>query len=932
MVSLAPQDKWSQDKHIELVYIIGDPGAGMLTRVMAKELSVASAHEYLFVEFLSEKEPKKVSKALKHLVWVDAMQEELNQFGRNKVWTLVPVPYVARLEAIRIFIAIAIYMNFIIYQMDMKSAFLNRKLKEEVYVKQPPGFESNEYPNHVGKLDKALYKIKQAPRAYENTMVPPNNLRPNLNGKAVNETRYKGMIGSLMYLTASRPDTEFSTCLYARYQAKPKESHLIVVKRIFRYLKGACQLLGGKLVCWSAKKQYLYFVITQGAIAISNNLVLHSRTKYIDIRYHFIRDHILKEDIELHFIPTQYQLADIFTKPLDEPTFKRLICELETPPPFEPAPQGGFDIGEITFNPNNEVALIHPSHNNNKYFKLVLDFISKCCLRETFTRSPNQYKEYLSEFWYTAKAFKNLKVEVADGSDYSMLMRLIWEDLLTKLNKKTREKVVPYPRFLSLLLEHKMEGYGSKNVTLNPTQVFSVHNWTLKKNQPEGPPFTNHMLAICKAEFLVEHKAPNASSYTRKKDSKGKILELNLDISSNQILLNITLCPRLRQPKDQQATSGPTSLGVTSEGGANPQLSSAKSKAGADSGISTPKDLISQTIEKTKSVSEGLETILTQPTTGKGTNNIAQKIKEEELDSLNDDEPIIIQDESDKEVHAEKVQSKKPKETDDASATHPPTPKFIQIPKLTNQVLLLQKSLPTELKELPSKFNDLSGEIKKSKKYVEKLEVELPRDLKEIPNKLDKFTTTVSSLTIQVAELKTLQWELLAEFLSIPGQVSLFRLKSRPWMLFQVFSPRRAQSKITNCDILTRKGPITLKVYREDVNHEVITNFKASDLHLSEWREVVKACLNRKGAGWSTIYRQIKTRMDYLHKTKAELGIDLEKPLQEQEPFGRLNELTRKKRKHVDDIHNVFRSTKKYKSSVQYEDLPARTVLNEPSL
>ncbi|GKA18489.1 hypothetical protein Tco_0698404 [Tanacetum coccineum] len=233
-------------------------------------------------------------------------------------------------------------------------------------------------------------------------MVPPNNLGPDLSGKSVNKTEYKGMIGSLMYLTANRPDIQFSTCLCARYQANPKESHLIVVMRIFRYLKGtpslglwypkcsgfdlreyldsdyvgcnmdkkstsgACQFLGGKLMCWSAKKQqsvamssaeaeYIaaagccanilwmksqltdYDIIYEkvpifcdntSAIAISNNPVLHSRTKQIDIRYHFIRDHVLKGDIELHFIPTQYQLADIFTKPLDEPTFKRLIVEL----------------------------------------------------------------------------------------------------------------------------------------------------------------------------------------------------------------------------------------------------------------------------------------------------------------------------------------------------------------------------------------------------------------------------------------------------------------------------------------------------------------------------------------------------------------------------------------------------------------------------
>ncbi|GJY64771.1 hypothetical protein Tco_0466231 [Tanacetum coccineum] len=174
-------------------------------------------------------------------------------------------------------------------------------------------------------------------------MVPPNNLGPDLSGKAVNETQYRG------------------------YQANPKESHLIVVKRIFKKsTSGACQLLGGKLVCWSAKKQQFVamssakaeyvaaarccanilwmksqltdcdiiyekvpiFYDNTNAIAISNNLVLHSRTNHINIIYHFIRDHVLKGDIELYFIPTQYQLVDIFTKPLDEPTFKRLIVEL----------------------------------------------------------------------------------------------------------------------------------------------------------------------------------------------------------------------------------------------------------------------------------------------------------------------------------------------------------------------------------------------------------------------------------------------------------------------------------------------------------------------------------------------------------------------------------------------------------------------------
>ncbi|GJX74532.1 retrovirus-related pol polyprotein from transposon TNT 1-94 [Tanacetum coccineum] len=216
--------------------------------------------------------------------------------------------------------------DMLLLAMDVKSAFLNGKISKEVYVQQPPGFESIEFPYHVCMLDKALYRLKQAPRAW--------------------------------------------------YQANPTESHLVAIKRISRYLKGTpnlglwypkgsgfdlkayfdsdyvgcnldrkstsggCQILGGKLVCWSAKKQSTVamssakaeyvpiFCDNTSAIAISNNPVLHSRTTHIDIRYHFIRDHILKGDIELHFVPTDLQLADIFTKPLAEPSFTRLLSEL----------------------------------------------------------------------------------------------------------------------------------------------------------------------------------------------------------------------------------------------------------------------------------------------------------------------------------------------------------------------------------------------------------------------------------------------------------------------------------------------------------------------------------------------------------------------------------------------------------------------------
>ncbi|GKB08802.1 hypothetical protein Tco_0837114 [Tanacetum coccineum] len=106
---------------------------------------------------------------------------------------------------------------------------------------------------------------------------------------------------------------------------------------------------------------------------------------------------------------------------------------------------------------------------------------------------------------------------------------------------------------------------------------------------------------------------------------------------------------------------------------------------------------------------------------------------------------------------------------------------------------------------------------------------------------------------------------------------------------------RRAESRITNCDVLTKKGPITLKVYREDSTSEVIPNFKASDLYLGEWREVVKAYI----------------------------------PQSEQDPFDKLNDLANKKRKHVDDIHDYFKANKRLKSSVQYKYHLPGIVLNE---
>ncbi|GKB08168.1 hypothetical protein Tco_0836452 [Tanacetum coccineum] len=125
-----------------------------------------------------------------------------------------------------------------------------------------------------------------------------------------------------------------------------------------------------------------------------------------------------------------------------------------------------------------------------------------------------------------------------------------------------------------------------------------------------------------------------------------------------------------------------------------------------------------------------------------------------------------------------------------------------------------------------------------------------------------------------------------------------------------------------------RKSEVRKEELIDLLGLEVVNNY----LHLGKWIEVMKACPNRTGNGWETIYKQIGTRMDYIHITEAELGINLDIPLSKQDPLDKLNDLPNKKRKHVDDIHDYFKANKRLKSSVQYKDHLLGTVLNEPVL
>ncbi|CAL8134942.1 unnamed protein product [Prunus armeniaca] len=454
-----------------------------------------------YVSFI---EPKSVTDALADDDWILAMQDELNQFERNDVWYLVPCPKdsnvigtkwifrnktdekgqimrnkarlvaqgytqiegldfdetfapVARLESVRLLLSMACFLRFKLYQMDVKSAFLNGVLQEEVYVEQPASFLDPIHPNHVYRQKKALYGLKQAQRAWydrlsthllqkgytrgsidktlfvkrtkqdlmvaqvyvddivfgstsdilvkefhevqqfnggmfisqtkyaknlvskfglefakpiRNPMSTSTKLSKDLRGKSVDQKLYRSMIGSLLYLTASRLDISFSVGLCARIQSDPKESHLLAVKKILRYVSGTtnfgvyysfdsnvelagysdadwagsiddrksttggCFYIGNNLVSWFSKKQNCVSLSMAEAEYIAAGScctqLLWMKQMLNDYGIRQVEENVLS----LEFVSIEKQLADIFTEPLDNLQFETLrqslgICALD---------------------------------------------------------------------------------------------------------------------------------------------------------------------------------------------------------------------------------------------------------------------------------------------------------------------------------------------------------------------------------------------------------------------------------------------------------------------------------------------------------------------------------------------------------------------------------------------------------------------------
>nr|GEV62411.1 retrovirus-related Pol polyprotein from transposon TNT 1-94 [Tanacetum cinerariifolium] len=277
---------------------------------------------------------------------------------------------VARLEAVRMFIAYAAHKNITIFQMDVKTTFLNGPLKEEVYASQPEGFIDPEFPNHVYKLKKASYGLKQSPRAWYDklssfliehgftkgelkfflglqvyqslhgifksqsqyatkflkkhgldecvsmsTPMATERLDADIRGTHSDKTTYHQMIGGLMYLTASRLDITYATFVCARYQARLTVKHLKKVKRIFQYLRQSYNMS-----LWYPKDSRFELIVYSDA----DHTGCKDDCKSTSEGLKFL-GHVENGTMELYFVGTEYQLADLFTKALLKERFEYLV-------------------------------------------------------------------------------------------------------------------------------------------------------------------------------------------------------------------------------------------------------------------------------------------------------------------------------------------------------------------------------------------------------------------------------------------------------------------------------------------------------------------------------------------------------------------------------------------------------------------------------
>ncbi|GJU38429.1 retrovirus-related pol polyprotein from transposon TNT 1-94 [Tanacetum coccineum] len=638
--------KWTKDYPLE--NIIGELARPVSTRLQLHEQALFCYYD----AFLTAVEPKTYKDALTQSCWIEAMQEELNEFERLEVWELVPRPDkvmvitlkwiykvkldelggilknkarlvargyrqeegidfeesfapVARLEAIRIFLAFAAHMNMVVYQMDVKTAFLNGNLREEVYVSQPDGFVDPDNPNHVYKLKKALYGLKQAPRAWydmlssflisqdfskgsvdptlfirkegkelllvqvyvddiifaastpelcdlfakimcskfkmsmmgkisfflglqifqnprgifinqskyaleslkkysfdscdlvDTPIVEKSKLNEDKEGKAVDPSHYRGMIGTLLYLTAKTAnrglwylkDSSIALTAFA-------DADHAGCQDTRRSTSGSMQFLGDRLVSWSSKRQKSVVISSteaeyiamsgccaqilwmrsqltdyglgfnkipmycdnKSAIALSCNNVQHSRSKHIDIRFHFIKEHVENGVIELYFVNTEYQLADIFTKALARERIEFLINKL----------------GMRSFTPETLKQLADEIEHHIKaqgtHLQVALDVLSLTPFYPAFLIIASVPVVYMHEFWATVSYYKHSIKFKLNTKIYSFDLDT-FKNMLQMCPKLPRQKFVDPPFEEEILTFIRELGYSGNIKLLSDVKV-----------------------------------------------------------------------------------------------------------------------------------------------------------------------------------------------------------------------------------------------------------------------------------------------------------------------------------------------------------------------------------------------------------------------------------------------------------------------------
>ncbi|GKC70624.1 retrovirus-related pol polyprotein from transposon TNT 1-94 [Tanacetum coccineum] len=281
--------EFEETKNHLIEQVIGDPSKPVQTRNQLR----TDVEVCMYALTMSLTEPKIIKEAMLDHRWIKSMQDELNQFKRLDVWELVPLPKGRHA-----------------FKIDVKTAFLNGPLKEEVFVIHLDGFVNPDFRNHVYRLKKALYGLKQAPRAWKHGMEKCDTVTTPM-ATAKIDADLQG--DKLVSWSSKKQDCTAMSTAEAEYVSLSACCAQVIWMRTQLLNYGYCY-----------NKIPMYYE-SKSAIAIPCNSIQHSRRKHINIHCRFIKEHVERGTIELYFVRTEYQLANLFTKALPRERFEYLV-------------------------------------------------------------------------------------------------------------------------------------------------------------------------------------------------------------------------------------------------------------------------------------------------------------------------------------------------------------------------------------------------------------------------------------------------------------------------------------------------------------------------------------------------------------------------------------------------------------------------------